>query len=84
MAVTDVTFEFPWWLGRQGVSTGGYSTLYFGYLLPRCILGYMDTGYKCIADTTGLQYFFKGGIHACIHGYGRIHVSPGRRARYPL
>ena len=42
-----------------------------------CILGYMDTGYSCIADTTLSKYLSKGGIHTCIHGYRAIHVTPG-------
>ena len=63
-------------LGR-GYPPSGYFTLYCGYLPPPCIPGYMDTGYSCIADTTVLRYLSKGGIHACIHGYRCIHMTPG-------
>ena len=48
------------------------------YLPPPCILKYMDTGYRCIADTTVLQYLLKGCIHTCIHGYIGTHATPGR------
>ena len=56
------------------LDTCGYST----------DLVFQDTGYcgySCIAYTTVLRYLSKGGIHACIHGYVCIHVTPGRRQR---
>ena len=64
-------------LGGSCVSSIAIHCPVLRYLPPPCILKYMDTGYRCIADTTVLQYLLKGCIHTCIHGYIGTHATPG-------